>query len=961
MSEECCAFNKCNLGGKCDRQHKCPDCLRYIHAICGCCYYDKATGEPVDNLSFPRKCFECFAKNRYKKSSDDDSSAKKTTTPSTSKRSKKLPKNRSASKDPSKRTKDATPAKSSSKSKKNSSQSASKSTSKNTSKSSAPRSTNIKNKGDDRVSKEASKRKKDKTPTKKSSTKPNSNTSKNPSKTPPPRTASKTPSKPSSTPQPSNKNKPDDNVLVINKNLWTEQEREKYKPGFYMDTDLKKGEIVLNRFSHCAPGVHANTRIIGKMITMPAMYWGEELLKTKWWTTPSWNKDLNKITMNDMRSKVILHGKVLGQSTKSNVYDVAFVANILDDEVSIVKRVDVKRFVVIDNPKEKDKSSPSRRTRNSIGDDSDDDDDDLVEIDEFGSEEELQEDDDEASTSEEEEDKEEDLLWVRKESRVKIDRVWVLCDDHKTTQYTRPITPSFVNNMRQSDWESITPYELFLLQVPEGEFDLWSELTSKELAKKKHDPVDLNEMKAFVGCLFAFTQSSKVGGIRKAFEQITDGLFPAQDLGRFGLNYRRFCELLSAWTFAALPQDKLESDMDAYWRTDQLVDRYNSHYAKIFTHGTYLNVDERISWFFGRKQPEGVKTCDRKPRGTGQEFKTLSACDCNVTTTFEQVRGNKDVSEGRDYVKEYGKAAAVVLRLCEKVDAFGSGRIVIADSWFANLSLFRGLRSKGLHMIGMIKTGNAGFPKKGLCMELEKEDVIRGSHATARSIIDEERVIALAWRGKSDKGNKGKKKTFWMSTFLASDCTTTLPGTPAEKKRHTITMEKAPSVFVPRPKLVEDYYNGMPGTDIVNRNAQFLIGMEGSVRTTDVNIRMATTILSTWMANSYGMAMKFLPHHKKNHITTANFVRDVILGGLFQLKKGADDRSRSVAASASIAGSSISSIAASRSSPFIAHLPITVPTVVVGQNRLPTIIDSHAIDPYVHTMQKLSEVGGIGR
>ena len=72
------------------------------------------------------------------------------------------------------------------------------------------------------------------------------------------------------------------------------------------------------------------------------------------------------------------------------------------------------------------------------------------------------------------------------------------------------------------------------------------------------------------------------------------------------------------------------------------------------------------------------------------------------------------------------------------------------------------------------------------------------------------------------------------------------------------------------------------------------------------------------------------------------------------------DRSSSVAVSASIAGSSISSIV-SRSSPQIAHLPQTVPTVVVGQNRSPTVIDSHAIDPYVHTMQKLSEVGGIGR
>ena len=102
--------------------------------------------------------------------------------------------------------------------------------------------------------------------------------------------------------------------------------------------------------------------------------------------------------------------------------------------------------------------------------------------------------------------------------------------------------------------------------------------------------------------------------------------------------------------------------------------------------------------------------CIRKPSGTGQEFKTLSACNCEVTTIFEQVRGDKQVSEGRDYVREYGKAVTVVLRLCEKTDAFGSGQIVILDSWFTSLSLFYGLRSKGFHMIGIIKTGDTGFP-----------------------------------------------------------------------------------------------------------------------------------------------------------------------------------------------------------------------------------------------------------
>ena len=65
--------------------------------------------------------------------------------------------------------------------------------------------------------------------------------------------------------------------------------------------------------------------------------------------------------------------------------------------------------------------------------------------------------------------------------------------------------------------------------------------------------------------------------------------------------------------------------------------------------------------------------------------------------------------------------------------------------------------------------------------------------------VNDKKVIALAWKGKSDKYRKGKKRNFWMSTFIASDCTTTLPGPPAEKKRHTPEGARVNSVFVPRP------------------------------------------------------------------------------------------------------------------------------------------------------------------
>ena len=70
-------------------------------------------------------------------------------------------------------------------------------------------------------------------------------------------------------------------------------------------------------------------------------------------------------------------------------------------------------------------------------------------------------------------------------------------------------------------------------------------------------------------------------------------------------------------------------------------------------------------------------------------------------------------------MQEYGAAAAVVMRLCKKAGIDGSQRQVVADSWFANLSLVRGLQHLGLHLLGMIKQGDGGFPKKELVAKVQ--------------------------------------------------------------------------------------------------------------------------------------------------------------------------------------------------------------------------------------------------
>jgi hypothetical protein len=769
--------------------------------------------------------------------------------------------------------------------------------------------------------------------------------------------------------------------------IFTEEERKQHYPGFFLVTDLKRNQTAADFYKGTVdPKLGHKTRLINKIVHVPASYWGIDALKKKWWKDKSYNEKLRAMTYDQMRRQVVTVGKIIQKSTTDkNCYEVAFFANNSNDEISLISAREIRNFVHLESyedqmkRKENEKSKkakmkasssskssspPKKKRRKSsklsgnVQQEEEEDNEDLIEIDDFESEEDL------FSSDEEEEEEEDETetapptnnidpdLWTKKDPKLKVDRTWSVVPDVTSTTYIRPITPSYVNNVPNNEWNTITPYNLFMKQLPAGEIELWCSLTSDELHKQKKQRTTLPEMKAFIGCMFAFTQSSKVGGIRKAFEEETDGLFRPQDLGRFGLKYRRFSDILSCWTFAKLENGVEEADADPYWRTDQLIDRFNAHYAMNFTHGSYVNVDERIFWSFARAQPEGVKVCGRKPRGTGQECKTLSSVDVNCTTTFEQIRGNKEVSEGREFVKEYGKAASVVVRLCKKAGIEGSNRIVIADSWFANLALLRGLRSIGIHLIGMIKQGDGGFPKKGLCALLDEPGKeARGSHAVATIEIDGEPVIGLAWKGKSDRGRKGKKKKFWMSTFIASDCTTTIAGTPAEKKRHTKDGQLAPSVFVPRPKLVEDYYNAMPGTDIVNRNAQFLIGMEDAVRTSDISKRMACTILSTWMANGYGIAKKFFPLERSRKLTTASFTREVILGGLFQPLAGG--------------GTPVQVQQQNNNAQRNQRMePETLGAVVVGAQRrdtLPCTIDSSAIDPYVHTMQKFKDVDGVGR
>ena len=59
MANDCCCGSRCQLGGKCDSQHKCAFCDRFMHAICG---HPLSEEDPKFSLCYSQYCFDCHDK-----------------------------------------------------------------------------------------------------------------------------------------------------------------------------------------------------------------------------------------------------------------------------------------------------------------------------------------------------------------------------------------------------------------------------------------------------------------------------------------------------------------------------------------------------------------------------------------------------------------------------------------------------------------------------------------------------------------------------------------------------------------------------------------------------------------------------------------------------------------------------------------------------------------------------------
>ena len=156
----------------------------------------------------------------------------------------------------------------------------------------------------------------------------------------------------------------------------------------------------------------------------------------------------------------------------------------------------------------------------------------------------------------------------------------------------------------------------------------------------------------------------------------------------------------------------------------------------------------------------------RKPRPVGNEAKNLTDAASQIVSNLELYEGKEPMST-RELVKPFGATTANTIRLTQPYH--GSGRGVIADSWFDSVKNANELMISGLYCIMLVKTTHKDFQRQLLvAKKLERGEWV--AYSTERDGV---KLLACRFRD--------LKIRYFIST-----CSNSIPGKPRSTKHHRL-------------------------------------------------------------------------------------------------------------------------------------------------------------------------------
>lgn len=268
-----------------------------------------------------------------------------------------------------------------------------------------------------------------------------------------------------------------------------------------------------------------------------------------------------------------------------------------------------------------------------------------------------------------------------------------------------------------------------------------------------------------------------------------------------------------------------------------LVAHFSATWQGAWTAGTYLVPDESMIFWTGAGEVH-MTYLKRKPTPFGIMLKTMCDGDSRICVAAE-VCESKEAMATKEYRDVTGATTACTLRLTKPWA--GTGRTVVADSWFGSCNTAEFLMDvHGLHSVMSVKNGSGGYPKAAI---REALGGVRHRSAFFKVEVQLDSGVRTFYAG----GHQDRKPLHLIAT-----CGTSLPG--PERTRYRRDMEAGAIVrqtyTLQQPLMHSIYRQYFNAVDMFNREALGPQSVQYAVRTRSYFRRLFLALLGMSEGNA---------------------------------------------------------------------------------------------------------------
>ena len=394
-------------------------------------------------------------------------------------------------------------------------------------------------------------------------------------------------------------------------------------------------------------------------------------------------------------------------------------------------------------------------------------------------------------------------------------KVWVgqgFASDPRTMMFPNalPYGPKLIN---AKDVSLFTELDFFLLFLP-IEY-IKETLLPATRAKYPDFNLTFEEILTFLGLVMAM--NNLLFSERKLYwlkEPV--GYLQAFNFGQY-MSRTRFEQIISKL--------ELSFDPDPSQQILDFTDAMNQHFLSVFSPDDTLCEDESMIKAFHHGM-DGRTKIARKPRPVGVEMKVVCCAKSRIVCWIE-IQSGKNRMRNMEFVEKFGATVACTLRLIKAWK--GSGRVVVADSWFGSIkAVLAVMNLLGLFAVMLVKTAHKGYPKE----MLSDLSIPQGKWKSVSCSINGQQVMATRF------------KDLQFKDFI-STCRTKLRGDPRVKRNGT---------HVERPDVGSFFLKHADSIDVHNHYRTGGTGLEDVLKTKDFIMRQFTALIGFGACNGFLIA-----------------------------------------------------------------------------------------------------------